>query len=633
MAPAIDLTSFFGTNPGLHTVDITVERDTCLASDSRIVDVTPALLAVDVIPPGPISIAENGAGPTATVTATGGGATTFQWAYSATSGGPYSPFAGETNSSYLVEGADFPGPGTYFLVATASPACGVSMVSNEVTVDVTLSTPEPLVAITALSTNGQNFLEWATPATPCTALHILRRDDGTFPTSPGDPLADWVSGADFPCAPTTKGSHPDTGLSNDTKYSYAAWVMNGANISLPSTVKGRPFDHTVGKVKWALHTQTTAMTQPGIQIRAGASAIYLPTNSGLILALQGGPSGGMWLPGAMPVLLGLPSQSRPPVVPFAVGISPNDAPDGAAFVTSQDGNVYALDAEDLGPVWTATVGQSLQGAAAGIFAGFGATKNWVLTGTRNTTPPNGFRAIHAEDGNLEWFFENTSAQNGDDSRVGMVLAGASVDYPGQRVFFGSWKDANGIYTLWALDISSTDTPFLIWAKDVGDVETNPVYLASQQKLVVGSKPGQVRLLNANDGTLLWTHTTGDGNVKGFVSPHLHGATTNFMFSTVNNVTSIRDNGGSASVNWQITGIPSPSVPLFIPSTTTAIVGSGNGRLYRIDGVHTGSPSISNFVVLGDGFAGVGPSAYDVLYDMAIAGSEEGVIYGVEFPFP
>jgi hypothetical protein len=635
MAPAIDLTSFFGTNPGLHTLDLSVERDTCSASDFLDVDVVPNLLAVDVNPLGPISVCETCTGPIATVTTTGGGASTFQWGFRTVSGGSITPLAGETSSTYFVEGVDFPGAGTYFLVATASPTCGLASVSNEVTVDVTLSTPEPLVAITALSTNGQNFLEWAFPATPCTGLLVLRRDDGIFPTGPSDALAVQVSGSEFACAPNTKGSHPDTGLVNDTKYYYSAWVRNGpGNDSPVSNVKGRPFDHTLGKVKWALHTEMTAMTQPGIQIRAGTSAIYVPTNSGLLLALQGGSSGGMWLPGAMPVQLGLPSQSRPPVVPFPVGISPNDAPNGAAFVSSQDGSVYALDAEDLGPVWTANVGQSLQGAAAGIFTGFGATKNWILIGTRNTTPPNGLRAIHVEDGNLEWFFENLTAQDGDDSRVGMIFAGASVDYPGQRVFFGSWKDANGLHTLWALDISSTDAPFLLWAKDVGDVETNPVYLASQGKLVVGNKNGEVRLLNANDGTPLWTYTTGNGNVKGFVSPHLHGATTNFMFSTNSRVTSIRDNGGSASVNWHVTGIPSPSVPLFIPSTTSALVGSGNGSLYRIDGVHTATPTfLSNFVVLGDGSGAIGPAAFDVLNDMAIAGSEEGVIYGVEFPFP
>lgn len=639
MAPAIDLTSYFTPNPGLHPIDVSVERDSCGASTLLNVDVTASLTAFDIAPLGPLSVCESCTGSVATATPTGGGASMYQWGFR-TASGPAEPitfFSGETNPTYVIEGTDFPGPGTYFLVASADPTCGPDLVSNEVTVDVIAATAQPLVAFTALSTSGQNYLEWATPATPCTGVRILRRDDGVFPTDPGDSSAIWVSGADFPCAPDTKGFFPDTtGIANDVKYYYSAWVQNGGSDSLRRTLKARPFDHTAGKVKWAYSTGATAMAQAGIRILAGVSSLYVVSNDGRVHGLVGGSTGGQWLSAARPAAMTLPSQTRPPVVPFLVGTIPNEAPNGAAFVASQDGKVYVLDADDLGPVWTTNVAESLQAGAAGIFAAFGSTKDWILIGTKNTVGPNGFQAVNVSDGTLDWFFENTVPQGGDGSPMGVILGGAGVDYAAERVFFGSWK-GGGTSTLWALDFSG-GTAVKDWSLDIGDVEASPVYLGGPSgKLVVGTKNSRIHLLDANNGgNSLWTgfYNASDGAVKGFVFPHFHAGTTNFMFSTTSKVTSIRDNGvgTTPTMNWEITGIPIPSVPIHLPGTTSALVGGGNGRIYRVNGVDTASPT-TVFVVLGDGLSGIGASSFDVVNGLVYVGSEEGVIYAVEYPFP
>jgi hypothetical protein len=637
MAPAVDLTSFFTTDPGPHTLYLTVERDTCWASTFLDVDAVANLTAFDIAPIGPLSVCETCTGPVATATPTGGGATTVQWGYRLSVGGATNLLAGETNSTYVIEGSDFPGPGTYYLVAQVDPACGLDTDSNEVQIDVTASTAEPLVAFTALSTSGQNYLEWATPSTPCTGVRILRRDDGVFPTNPGDSSADWVSGSDFPCAPNDKDSYPDTtGISDDTKYFYSAWVQNGGSDSLRKTLKAMPFDNTVGKVKWAYSTGATAMAQAGIRILGGVSSVYVVSNDSLVHGLVGGSLGGQWLPFARPSPMTLPSQARPPVVPFLVGVIPNDAPSGAAFVASQDGNVYVLDADDLGPVWTAPVAESLQAGAAGIFAGFGSSKDWILIGTKNTIGANGFHAINVQDGTPDWFFDNAVGQGGDGTPMGFILGGASVDYAGQRVFFGSWK-GGGTSTIWALDISGA-TPLKDWSLDIDDIEASPVYLGGG-KLVVGTKTSRIHLLDANNnGASLWTgpYNAADGQVKGFVFPHYHSGTTNFLFSTDGKVTSIKDNGPATTptLNWFFPAatIPSPSTPIHLPGTTSALVGSGNGRLYRLIGVDTGTPTTS-FVVLGDGLSGIGAPAFDVVNGLVYAGSEEGVIYAVEYPFP
>ncbi len=75
---------------------------------------------------------------------------------------------------------------------------------------------------------------------------------------------------------------------------------------------------------------------------------------------------------------------------------------------------------------------------------------------------------------------------------------------------------------------------------------------------------------------------------------------------------------------------SPSIPIHIPDTTSALVGSGNGRLYAINGIHTGTPT-TVFVQLGDGLSGIGPPAVDVNNSLVLPGSEEGVVYAWNGP--
>jgi hypothetical protein len=60
---------------------------------------------------------------------------------------------GRTGPTYDINGADFPGPGTYYVVVRTTPACGLPQVSsNEVTVTVSLGPPGDDVASTTTST-------------------------------------------------------------------------------------------------------------------------------------------------------------------------------------------------------------------------------------------------------------------------------------------------------------------------------------------------------------------------------------------------------------------------------------------------------------------------------------------------
>jgi hypothetical protein len=640
MAQTVDLSPLL-LPAGIHPLDVTVVRDTCVASDLMNLDVILNLSVVNVTP-DPISVCANCTGDLLTATPTGGGAIAYQWGYRVLPGpGPFVPIAGETGSTYLIEGPDFAGPGDYVVEVRATPTCGVPATGS---VDLTVtpgSAAQPLEAFTALSTDKKNFLEWAVPtAAPCTAIRILRRDDAT-PPDPNIPLAPgnvWVNNSDFACPADETDSFPDTlNLLNDTKYYYSAFIKDAAgDFSLRRAVTGRPFDHTAGKVKWAFHTGATAMGHVGIRVRSGVGYLYVLSNDSRVYALDGGSNGGQWLASSKPYPMGLPSQSRPPVVPFAVG----GAPAGAAFVTSPDGTIYTLDAESLSAVWTSpvTAALGLNGAASGIFSGFSGPVNLLFVGTR----VGGGDKVHAFDPDTGaqapgWPFDNSVGQGGDGSAIGIMLGTGTVDYADERFYFGSW-DGGGSSTIWSVDVSGP--PTLLSSANIGDVDGSPILLGGTSKrIAVASKPGQIHLLEADDLTnSLWPApwATGDGDVKGFVFPHAHGGTQYFMFSTVSEVTSIRHagDGVNPTLNWQI-GSPeiiSPSIPLFLNGTTDALVGGAGGKLLRITGVDTTSPA-RVFVILGDGSATIGPSSFDIPNSMAYMGAEDGVIYGVLYPFP
>ncbi len=632
MAPSIDLTG--ALTPGLRDLDLFVFSDTCSGSTFLAIDVTAQLSSVAILPAGPLTVCDSCTGPIATSTVTGGGAVTYQWGYRTTPvTGSITPLAGETNPTYTVEGADF-GVGTFYLVLTVTPACGSPQASNDVEIDVQTSTGlDPLEAFTALATNNQVRLEFSTTATGlCAGIRILRNSID-FPPDPhatGAPNV-WIGGADFPCPGSHEADFTDLAVSNGTDYLYSAWVKDaGGSFSIAKNVKSAPFDNTTGPVKWAYSTGATSMSEAGLRIAGGQVSVYVVSNDTLAHAINGGggANGGWWLDNAKPYPLGLPSQVKPPVVPFQVGAVPG----GALFVTSQDGNVYAINASSMNEIWNAPVGEMVTGAASGIFANFGGAKHLVFAGSRNTISPSSeFLAYNVDDGAPEWVFDNNPG-----GTIGPILGGSSVDYAGQRVFFGS-RQGTSLQTIWALDISQDDQVSLDWSKNIGEVDGTPVFLSSPTpRVAVGTNGGTVELLDANAlGASLWLspYSTGDGSVKGFVFPHTHAGIRYFMFSTSSRVTSIRHNGDGVdpTLHWQLPFV-SPSTPIALPGTTSALVGSGDGRLYLITGIDTSTP-LTVPLQLGDGSASVGVPTFDVVNRVIYVGTEDGVIRAIAYPFP
>jgi outer membrane protein assembly factor BamB len=469
--------------------------------------------------------------------------------------------------------------------------------------------------LTATARNLEVEVEWVFPeGGGCSYVRIVRDTGGFSPPSGGTLVAD------APCAGYLgmPFSAVDAVPSNG-EYFYSAYVYTGASYTGGRFVKARPFD-TSGSVKWAYSTGATSMAPPGLRFSGGESFVYVVSNDSILHALRGGTAGGDWPPSFEPAKLGRPAQKRPPVVSFAVGSA-----SGAAFLGSEDGSVYAVDATDGSIEWVSPVGDLVLAAPAGYFSAFdaGAT-DLVLAGTRNTAAANALKALDVATGAPVWSFVNSLA-DGEGQDLGIINGGASVDYQADRIYFASRRRSGGSSkTLWAIDF----TPSLLWNADLGNIDGSPVL--HNGRVYVGTVAGAVAVRDAASGTGGWSLPLGDGAIKGFVFPRR--GTNEVFVSTNTKVWAIADNTGSGAIvaGWPVTSIPSPSIPLHPPGTTHLLVGSSDGRLYQIDIL---SPSSPLSVLLGDGSAAVGAPTLDVLESMIYVGTDAGIIYALRYPLP
>jgi outer membrane protein assembly factor BamB len=299
---------------------------------------------------------------------------------------------------------------------------------------------------------------------------------------------------------------------------------------------------------------------------------------------------------------------------------------GAAFLGSQDGSLYAIDAVTGAKTWSKPIAAMVQAAPAGHFSAYqGGAFDLVIVGTRNGSAGNALVARAVGNGDPRWSFTNGSAQGGDDLEIGIISGGAAIDYPGNRAYFASRERAGGSSnTLWAVDFTA-GTVTLDWALPLGNVDGSPVLLNG--RVYVGTTGGVVHAVDAASGVVEWSLPLGDGAVKGFLFPRF--GTNQLFLTTTGKIWSIEDNvtSGIVTTGWPITTIPSPSVPLYVPGTLDLFVGSGDGQLYR---VNVASPSTPSSILLGTGTAAVGAPTLDLLKRMIYVGTDAGVVYGVTY---
>ncbi len=470
--------------------------------------------------------------------------------------------------------------------------------------------PGPVQFLTATATDKQVEVEWLNPSAGLYSSTMIRYKMGDFPEDPSDGalLIDQVG------ALGTYDNATHSGLGNDTTVYYSAFVDNGAGeVSARMTVSARPFS-TPG-VAWAYSTGASALAPPGI-----GDQVYGVANDRVLHSMDTAGTG-TWPAGWKPVAMNGPAQARPPIVPIPLGLATE-----VAFLGSQDGHVYAVDADTGAELWVSLhLGGMVQAAPAGMYAYYGFPYNLLMVGTRNAAGDNQFHGLDVAGGSILWSFDNGGGAGG----IGIISGGASLDLANSRVYFASRARSGGSSdTVWCLSFTDMGAN-KVWSRDVGNVDGSPILRGS--RIYVGNNDGEVHALDALTGADLWAapFATGNGPVKGYVWPSF--STDDLFFSTTGSVWSISDDGANASLNWSESSITKPSTPLVSLSTPLAWVGGGDGKLHQID-FSGGSPTLAS-VTLGDGTATAGSPALDVFTNTAYVGTSAGRVYAVTLPLP
>jgi outer membrane protein assembly factor BamB len=610
---------------GSHTLEVTVAQDGCSATDQEFPNVNPDLASVTSTTPGPVVVCTSCVGGVVSEAHSGGGTITgYQWFWGTMAGGPYpNVIPSQTGPTYTINGADFPGPGTYFLVVRVQPTCGGPAVSTtQIVVQVQPSVPTDAVKFFTVTTAGlANTLQWVNPPSRNTVR--IRRNTGTFsscafPSDPNGTDGSFFVG-DFTGPIGSRDSRLDPlPTSVNTKYCYTTWVnLGGSSYGPGRSNSGRTFP-TGGATQWAFSIGTLSLIPPG----NGNNVVHTVAMDNSLHTVTKGSGGGTWptAPMWMPQEMIGPSQGRPAGIPFNAG--------GASkliFLGDQAGFVHAFN-EDTGmEVWvTSQLGERIQAGASGIFTNFGGFADMLLVATYNTSTGNVLYALNPVNGNTIW------AYDGDDGVVnngliGIISGQPAVDYnpANKRVYFASraFGGAPDNKTVWCVNLTDGKS---CWAQVHGDIDTGVTLQGS--RLFVGTNSGTVLALNASDGTAAWGAplVTGDGNVRNYVAPDR--LTGDIYFSTSSKVWRVQASGTSASPIWSV-NVANPSTPVYAPGDSIVYVG-GLGSLFKLNVAGGG---VAGSFLLGDGTSKVGSPTLDLRNGFAYVGTEAGVVYAVRIP--
>jgi hypothetical protein len=599
-----------------------------------------SLASVGLSPTGASMVCVDCIGGSAKAVEQGGGAiVSRQWSYRLISGsGGLTPLAGETGDTYVLKGASFPGPGTYYVVVTSTPTCGPATLSSEWPVTVVPSVPSGEVQHLAASSrgtssSGENQLLWVTATGGAEEIRI-RWDQAPVGTSSCLPPPSTTAPFDGEhVIPTPsggmKGGFLHAGVFIDTAYCYSVFVKVAGVYSAGRTIKARAFDATTRpgrSVKWAYATGGTAVAPPTVSV----PGIIAMSNDRTVHELTRGSAGGLWPAAWVPAELVGVAHSRSPVVPFTI---PLGSPPAETVLFAADdaapGFVHAIDAETGQRPWPAqSQGLSMTGAPGGMFTAFGGALDLLLVGTRDGSVNNQLKALKLADGTPLASY----APGSTPGPIGPISGTPVIDYATRRVWFASLSRAGGD-TLWCLELNASPVFTLKWSVNLGNITGSPVLRGG--RLYIGTEAGSVYSLDAMTGGDSRTLDTADGPVKGFLFPDRRND--DLMFATDTKVWSVSDTS-PMTVNWTWTAAGlNPSVVLFWPNTNLVYVGSGSGQLYELDFTNATPvvPPTSKVQVLGDGLGQVGAPSLDigVTPKLLVVGSEAGVVYGVEVPFP
>jgi outer membrane protein assembly factor BamB len=319
------------------------------------------------------------------------------------------------------------------------------------------------------------------------------------------------------------------------------------------------------------------------------------------------------------------------------------------FVAALDGHVYAIDAGTGAVIWSADLrrplcaSDSLTAPPAVVLRSVcayhsgcamppgAAGTDLVVIGTRMGCGPHGVEAaanrvvaLRADNGVPVWMFNATLTDH-----VDYVAEGASLDYERNRIYVGTGRRVPTDNSVFALNLT---TGAKAWARNVGRTETTPLLsydAALGPRLYVATLSGTVRALDPVAGADVWSPPT--VSVGSAISVNLaqrgQSATLGnriFAVSPVaGTVSSIRDNGGSATLLWTLTsaanfgGALAKSAPAVYESSAASLyalyAGMSDGTLRQIrsaDATTSGGVAVQSRVVdpgggiVGDAVAGM-----------------------------
>ncbi|SMO84145.1 beta-alanine-activating enzyme beta-propeller domain-containing protein [Halorubrum cibi] len=226
--------------------------------------------------------------------------------------------------------------------------------------------------------------------------------------------------------------------------------------------------------------------------------------------------------------------------------------DNTVFVTSSNGNLYAVDIETGNQQWVFEIGVYTESSSTvvddTVFVGGTVDTFDILKGTGR------LYAVDAETGNQQWAFETTSQ------------IGSSPTVVDGTVFVGDW-DSN----LYAVDAETGEQR---WSFETGGaIQSSPT--VSDGSVFVGSLDRNLYVVDAETGEEQWAFGT-DGTIRS--SPTVSGGSI-FVGSTDGNLYAVDSETGEEQWAFE-TGegiFSSPTV-----SGDSVFVGSDGGNLYAVD---------------------------------------------------
>lgn len=486
--------------------------------------------------------------------------------------------------------------------------------------------------MSARSTDTTNVLQWVTPPVDYAGMELWVNSGSTCPTiySGAGSFLSAVS----PAANTIATFTDPATYSPGTNLCYSIFAATDATPIQAGTAPARTLIVRTlnaapsGPAKWATAlTSVAALAQVGI----GAQNVVAVANDGGVFGLARGSSGGQWSSAHRPFRVDFsPIQGRPPVLSMSVMGSAR-----TTFVGSQDGRVYAFDADRGagegagGALWytTPALGTTVQPGVAGMFAAFGGVGDHLLVGARTGT--SAFYALDPSSGATR-----SGTFTGGGNPFGTISTTASVDYTLKQVYFASTEFTAGAPSLWCLKLTASGLNGACWTplSGLGGISGGPIERSGV--VYVGTDFGQVHAIVASTGAAAWpgpfTGCGGGNAIKSFVLADRLGTGKDLYYATSSALCALTDSGGSVSLKWQISTIPGPSVPLLarIGGVAYVYVGATDGRLYQIEAEN---PANIKWVQLRAAVDTIGAAAFDGRDDMLYVGSAAGAIYAVQAP--